>query len=79
MDRIWAVQFHTLLEKAGLPRVRAHDLRQRTTSLLIVVLSMLPKQVQDLLGQSTMDMTMDISIYVDASQQREMRDAFDRF
>lgn len=72
-------QFHRLLEKAGLPRIRIHDLRHSTASLLIIVLRMPPKLVQELLGHSTMDMTMDIYTHVDESQQRQMMDAFDHF
>lgn len=72
-------KFHKLLEQAGLPKVRIHDLRHSAASLLIIVLKMPPKLVQELLGHSTLDMTMDIYTHADESQQREMMDAFDRF
>lgn len=72
-------KFHKLLEEAGLPRIRIHDLRHSAASLLILVLKMPPKLVQELLGHSSLDMTMDIYTHVDESQQREMMDAFDRF
>ncbi len=72
-------QFHRLLEKAGLPRIRIHDLRHSTASLLILVLKMPPKLVQELLRHSTLDMTMNIYTHADASQQRQMMDALDRF
>lgn len=65
--------------KYGLPRIRIHDLRHSTASLLILVLKMPPKLVQELLGHGTLDMTMDIYTHVDESQQREMMDTFDRF
>lgn len=74
-----AIRFHKLLEQAGLPRIRIHDLRHTTASLLILVLKMPPKLVQELLGHSTLDMTMDIYTHADEAQQREMMDAFDRF
>jgi integrase len=72
-------RFHKLLEEAGLPRIRIHDLRHSAASLLILVLKMPPKLVQELLGHSSLDMTMDIYTHVNESQQREMMDAFDRF
>jgi integrase len=72
-------QFRTLLEQAGLPEMRIHDLRHSTASLLILVLKVPPKLVQELLGHSTMDMTMNIYTHADESQQREMMDAFDLF
>jgi integrase len=72
-------RFHKLLEESGLPKIRIHDLRHSAASLLIIVLKMPPKLVQELLGHSTLDMTMDIYTHVDESQQREMMNAFDRF
>ncbi|MGH2479582.1 MAG: tyrosine-type recombinase/integrase, partial [Ktedonobacteraceae bacterium] len=72
-------RFRKILEQAGLPRIRIHDLRHSAASLLIIVLKMPPKLVQELLGHSTLDMTMDIYTHADESQQREMMDAFDRF
>jgi len=73
------LQFHRLLAKADLPKIRIHDLRHSTASLLILVLKMPPKLVQELLGHSTLDMTMDIYTHVDESQQRKMMDVFDDF
>lgn len=73
------MRFHKLLEQAGLPRIRIHDLRHSAASLLILVLKAPPKLVQELLGHSSLDMTMDIYTHADESQQREMMDAFDRF
>lgn len=72
-------KFHKLLEEAGLPKIRIHDLRHSAASLLILVLKMPPKLVQELLGHSSLDMTMDIYTHVDESQQRAMMDAFDKF
>ena len=72
-------KFRKLLEEIGLPRIRIHDLRHSAASLLILVLRMPPKLVQELLGHSSLDMTMDIYTHVNEAQQREMMDAFDRF
>ena len=74
-----SMRFHKLLDQAGLPRIRIHDLRHTTASLLILVLRMPPKLVQDLLGHSTLDMTMVIYTHSDESQQRKMMDDFDAF
>jgi len=71
--------FHKLLERNGLPRIRIHDLRHSAASLLILVLKMPPKLVQELLGHSSLDMTMNIYTHADESQQRDMMDTFDRF
>jgi integrase len=71
--------FHKLLEQNGLPHIRIHDLRHSAASLLILVLKMPPKLVQELLGHSSLDMTMNIYTHADESQQRDMMDTFDRF
>jgi integrase len=73
------IKFRKLLDQAGLPRIRIHDLRHSAASLLILVLKMPPKLVQELLGHSTLDMTMNFYTHADESQQRAMMDAFDRF
>jgi integrase len=51
------------LLKAGLPRVRVHDLRHTTASVLLE-LGVHPKIVQDLLGHSTIAVTMDTYSHV---------------
>jgi integrase len=56
-------RFHRLLERAGLPRVRFHDLRHGTASLLLA-LGEHPKVVQELLGHSTIGITMDLYSHV---------------
>ena len=50
--------FLPLLEKAGLPRIRFHDLRH-TCATLLLVQDVHPKVVQELLGHSTIAMTLD--------------------
>jgi integrase len=46
------------LANAGLPRVRVHDLRHTTASVLLAA-GTHPKVVQDLLGDSTITLTLD--------------------
>ncbi len=52
-------QFHEALERAGLPRVRVHDLRHTVASYLLSV-GTHPKIVQELLGHSTISITLDL-------------------
>lgn len=72
-------RFHTLLEQAELPHIRIHDLRHSAASLLILVLHIPPKLVQEMLGHSTLGMTLDVYTHTDKSQQRKMMDALDGF
>jgi integrase len=51
------------LLRAGLPRVRVHDLRHTTASVLLEI-GVHPKVVQDLLGHSTIAVTMDTYSHV---------------
>ncbi len=55
--------FKPLLEKAGLPRVRFHDLRH-TAATLLLMQSVHPKYVQELLGHSTIAITLDTYSHV---------------
>jgi integrase len=48
---------HTALHKAGLPRLRVHDLRH-TTATLLLESGLHPKIVQDLLGHSSITLTL---------------------
>jgi integrase len=48
--------FHAALERAGLPRIRPHDLRH-TASTLLASRGVPPKDIQTLLGHATMSMT----------------------
>jgi integrase len=50
--------FHRLLAKAGLPRIRVHDLRH-TAATHLLTRGVHPKVVQDLLGHSTISLTLD--------------------
>ncbi len=59
-----------LLEKAGLPHIRFHDLRHSAASLLMSQ-GVHPKVVQELLGHSTIGMTMDVYSHVLPSMQQD--------
>ena len=71
--------YHSLLEKAGLHDMRFHDLRHSAATILLVM-GVHPKVVQELLGHSTIAMTMDVyshllpSMHQDATNK--MNDVF---
>jgi integrase len=50
--------FKPLLERAGLPEIRFHDLRH-TCATLLLGRGVHPKIVQELLGHATIAMTLD--------------------
>jgi integrase len=52
-----------LLEKAGLPSIRFHDLRHSVATLLLAR-GVHPKVVQEILGHSQIGITMDIYSHV---------------
>jgi integrase len=64
------VQLKRLLEKAGLPDIRFHDLRHSAASLLLKK-RVHPKVVQELLGHTEISMTMDIYSHVMPTMQEE--------
>ena len=51
--------FWPLLEQAGLPRIRFHDLRHTAATLLLAA-GTHPKVAQETLGHSTVGMTLDL-------------------
>ena len=55
--------FRPMLERAGLPRIRVHDLRHPCATLLPVQGSH-PKYVQELLGHTNISTTMDTYSHV---------------
>lgn len=71
--------FHRLLKSAGLPRMRFHDLRHSAATILLGM-GVHPKVVQELLGHSSIAMTMDTYSHVLPSMQKEamekMNDVF---
>jgi len=70
------VRFKKLLHEAGLPDIRFHDLRHSAATILLSM-GVPVKVVQELLGHSTISMTMDRYGHVLPSMQREMRDKLD--
>jgi integrase len=55
--------FSPLLEKAGLPQIRFHDLRH-TCATLLLSRNVHPKYVQELLGHATVAITLDTYSHV---------------
>ncbi len=55
--------FHRGLKRAGLPRLRVHDLRH-TAATHLLNKGVHPKVVQDLLGHSTIAITLDTYSHV---------------
>ncbi len=62
-SRFLFTQFKLLLEKAGLPDIRFHDVRHSSATMLLS-LGVHPKVVQEILGHSQISMTMDIYSHV---------------
>ena len=58
-----SVSFHTALKRTGLPRLRLHDLRH-TAATHLLTNHVHPKVVQDLLGHSTIAITLDTYSHV---------------
>ena len=69
-------EFTALLQAAGLPHMRFHDLRH-TTATLLLERGTHAKIVQELLGHSTIAMTMDIYSHVLPSMQQEAMEKLD--
>lgn len=64
VDGTWAIKwFHRALEEAGLPRLRLHDLRH-TAATHLLRRGVHPKVVQELLGHSTISLTLDTYSHV---------------
>jgi integrase len=62
--------FQPLLGKADLPRIRFHDLRHSTATLLLT-LGVHPKIVQELLGHSQIFVTLDVYSHILPTLQEE--------
>jgi integrase len=67
------VQLKKLLKKAGLPNIRFHDLRHSTATLLLSK-GVHPKVVQEILGHSAINITMDIYSHVLPTMHKEAMD-----
>jgi integrase len=70
-------QFQKLLKRAGLPRIRFHDLRHSCASLLLAH-GISARMVMETLGHSNISTTMDIYSHVMPSLRHEAADAMDR-
>jgi integrase len=69
--------FHSLLARAGLPRMRIHDLRHSAVTLLIIVLRMPANLVQELLGHDDIETTLGLYTHPDPEMQRPMMEGLD--
>jgi integrase len=69
--------FHRLLARAGLPRMRIHDLRHSAATLLIMVMRMPANLVQELLGHDDIETTLGLYTHPDPEMQRPMMDGLD--
>ena len=69
-------RFQARLAAAGLPRMRWHDLRHATATLMLAA-GEHPKVVQELLGHSTMAVTMAVYSHVIPSLKRDAADRMD--
>ena len=68
--------FYPLLARAGLPRIRFHDLRHSAATLLLG-LGIHPKIVSEMLGHSQIAITLDLYSHVTATMQQEAVRAFE--
>lgn len=69
-------EFHPLLRRAGLPRVRFHDLRH-TAATLLLSRGINPKVVSEMLGHSTISITLGLYGHVTPHMQQGAADAMD--
>lgn len=68
--------FYPLLERAGLPRLRLHDLRH-TAATLMLGRGVHPKIASEMLGHSQIAVTLDLYSHVTPTMQREAAAAID--
>jgi integrase len=68
--------FWPLLAKAGLPRIRFHDLRH-TAATLMLGKGVHPKIASEMLGHSKIGITLDLYSHVTPTMQRQAVDALD--
>lgn len=66
-------QFRKLLEEAGLPRIRFHDLRHSAATILLAM-GVSPKVIQERLGHSNISTTLGVYGHVTESMQKEAID-----
>ena len=69
-------RFQALLQRAGLPRRRFHDLRL-TCATLLLAQGVHPRVVMDVLSHNQISLTMDTYSHVIPALQREAADRMD--
>lgn len=74
---VYRHQFLPLLKKAGLPLIRFHDLRH-TSATLLLLQGVHPKVVSEMLGHSTVSITLDLYSHVLPEMQRDATAALDK-
>lgn len=72
----WQRYHKKLCERADVPQIRAHDLRHSYATALMEA-NVHPRIVADILGHSTVQMTLDRYRHVSTSMQRAALDAID--
>jgi len=74
VDGTWTTKwFHRALVQAALPRIRIHDLRH-TAATHLLNRGVHPKVVQELLGHSTISLTLDTYSHVAPTLHAEVAD-----
>ena len=68
--------FRRLLERAGLPQIRFHDLRH-TAATLLLGQGVHPKMVSEMLGHTQIAITLDLYSHVTPTMQRQATDAME--
>lgn len=69
--------FAVILEMAGIPRIRFHDLRH-TAATLLLGKGIHPKVVSEMLGHANTSMTLDVYSHATPTMQRQAATAFDQ-
>ncbi len=65
-----------LLERAGMPAIRLHDLRHTCATILLMA-GKHPKYVQELLGHASMSITLDVYSHVIEGMDGGLPDVMD--
>jgi len=69
-------RFEKLLKQVGLPHMRFHDMRHSAATILLAA-GVHPKKVQELLGHSSIMVTMDVYSHVLPSMQKDVANEMD--
>jgi integrase len=77
-DHATRESFYRVLKKAGLPKLRIHDLRHTTSTLLQLDLGQPEKLVQELLGHENIEMTRGKYTHANRNALRKMMEEVDR-